>query len=84
MKDDLTKVEGIGPKINGLLNDDGIYSFEQLADAKVSRLKKILADAGSRYQMHNPATWPKQSGMCAKGEWEKLKKWQDELDGGRK
>ena len=82
-KDDLTKIEGIGPKIAGLLNADGITTFEQLADAKVTRLRKILNDAGPRYQMHDPATWPKQSKLAAKGDWDKLKKLQDELDGGK-
>jgi len=33
--------------------------------------------------MHNPGTWPKQSKMAADGAWEQLKKWQDELDGGK-
>ena len=83
-KDDLKKVEGIGPKIEQLLNADKIYTFKQLAGTKTSVLKKILDKAGPRYQMHNPATWPKQSAMAAKGDWAKLQKWQDELKGGRK
>ena len=82
VKDDLTKVEGIGPKIKELLNADGIWSFVQLADAKVERIQNILDNAGPRYRVHNPKTWPKQSDMAAKGLWDELKKWQDELDGG--
>ena len=49
-----------------------------------SSLKEILEAAGSRYRMHDPTTWPEQSGIAATGEWDKLKAWQDELDGGRK
>ena len=82
-KDDLTKIEGIGPKINGLLNDGGIYTFRELAETEVAVIQEILNNAGKRYKMHNPATWPAQSEMAADGRWDDLKKWQDELDGGR-
>ena len=82
-KDDLTKIEGIGPKINELLNKGGINSFEDLANAKNDRLKKILDDAGPRYKMHDPGSWPRQSKLAADGKWDELKKLQDELDGGR-
>ena len=82
-KDDLTKIEGIGPKIAELLNKDGIHTFKQLAAAKTSRLQKILSDAGPRYQMHNPGSWPRQSGLAADGKWVALDKLQKELDGGK-
>ena len=78
----LTKIEGIGPKIEGLLKKAGIKSFEDLAKAKVADLKKVLAAAGPRYKMHNPSTWTKQSKLAAKGEWTKLQKLQDDLKGG--
>lgn len=81
--DDLTKIEGIGPKISGLLMARGIKSFEDLAHAKKTELKEILADAGPKYQMHNPSSWPKQSKLAWKGNWEKLSKLQDELNGGK-
>jgi len=81
--DDLKKVEGIGPKIEGLLNKAGILTWRQLSNTAVSDIKAILEAAGKRYQMHDPTTWPQQAGMAADGKWEELKKWQDELDGGR-
>ncbi|MEJ6796117.1 MAG: 50S ribosomal protein L21, partial [Flavobacteriales bacterium] len=28
-------------------------------------------------------TWPAQAKMAAEGKWDELKKWQDELDGGK-
>jgi len=43
----------------------------------------MLSDAGPRYQMHDPKTWPMQAKMAADGEWKKLKKWQDEHSHGR-
>lgn len=82
-KDDLKKVEGIGPKIEGLLNEAGITTFVNLAATDASKIKEILAAAGSRYAAHDPTTWPQQAKMAGNGEWDKLKKWQDELDGGK-
>ena len=82
-EDELTKVEGIGPKIKEILYEAGIKSFVQLSKTNPDKIKDILAAAGNRYKMHNPATWPKQAELAAAGEWDKLKAWQDELDGGK-
>lgn len=81
--DDLKKIEGIGPKIAGLLVTAGISTFDKLSKTKAERVKEILLAAGSRYRMHDPATWAKQAQMAAKGKWDELKKWQDELKGGK-
>lgn len=82
-KDDLKKIEGVGPKIAQILQDNGILTFEDLGKAKVTSLRKFLAEAGPRYKMHQPGTWPKQAKLAAKGQWEKLAKLQDELKGGK-
>ena len=81
--DDLTKIEGIGPAISKLLAASGIITFSDLAAKPVDDVKQVLTDAGSRFKMHDPTTWGKQADMAAKGEWDALKKWQDELDGGK-
>ena len=83
VKEDLTKIEGVGPKIAELLNNAGIYSFADLSKASSKKLKGILEAAGSRYQMHDPSTWAKQAKLAAGGKWEELEKWQDELNGGK-
>lgn len=80
---DFTKVEGIGPKISQLIVEAGIGSFEELAATKASDIKSILALAGKRYLMHDPTSWPKQSGLLAKGKLDELKKLQKKLKGGR-
>ena len=80
----LTKIEGIGPKIQTLLNKAGIKTFTDLSKAKVTTLRTILKDAGNRFQMHDPSTWAKQAKLAAKGNWDKLNTLQDELKGGRK
>ena len=81
--DDLKKVEGIGPKIEEVLNKEGINTWKELASATTDQLKAILANAGSRYTQHNPGTWARQAQMCADGKWDELSAWQDSLDGGK-
>jgi predicted flap endonuclease-1-like 5' DNA nuclease len=81
--DDLKIVEGIGPKIEELLHADGIKTWLALGESPIERLQKILDDAGPRFTMHNPATWPRQSMLAHQGDWDGLKKLQDELTAGR-
>ena len=80
--DDLTKIEGIGPKVAKALNDAAIFTFEDLSNAKAEDLQQILADAGLK--MMDASTWPQQAELAADGDWDALKKLQDKLSGGRK
>lgn len=82
-KDDLTKVLGIGPKIAGLLDADGIGSFSALSKASIKKIQAVLDKAGKRYQIANPTTWPAQAKYAAADDWDGLKKFQATLDGGR-
>ena len=81
--DDLTIVEGIGPKIAGLCNDAGITTFAQLADTPTAKLAEILHAAGPRYAMHKPDTWPQQAALARDGKMDELKTLQDELNAGK-
>ena len=81
--DDLKKIEGIGPKIAGLLNEAGITTFAGLAATEAAKIKEILAAAGARYATHDPTTWPQQADLAANGKWDELNEWQDRLDGGK-
>ncbi len=81
--DDLTRIEGIGPKIQELLFAAKIYTWAALSDTDVARLKGILDDAGERFQMHEPKTWPEQAKLASEGRWEELDKLQELLRGGR-
>ena len=81
--DDLTIIEGIGPKINNLLHKDGIKTFEDLADTSKSQLQKILDEAGPKFRIHDPATWSKQARLAAGGKFKELERLQDRLTGGR-
>ena len=82
--DELRKIEGIGPKIAEILNEHGILTFEQLAKTKVARLEEILEEAGPRFRMAVPETWPEQAALAAVEDWEGLKLFQDELVGGKR
>jgi len=81
--DDLKKVEWIGPVIEKHLNTNGIHTFEQLADADPVHVKSILDLEWDRFQNHQPDTRPAQAAMARDWARDKLKKRQDELDGGR-
>lgn len=81
--DDLTKIEGIGPKIAEVMNGAGINTFAEMAAKSADELKAILTNAEGNFAAHTPDTWPKQAEMAAAGQWDELKKWQDELDGGK-
>ena len=85
VSDDLKRIEGIGPKISGVLQEAGIMTYIQLADAGVSRLEEILEEADPRLRrLANPATWPEQAALAAAGEWDALQALQNELKGGRR
>ncbi len=81
--DDLTIVEGIGPKIASILKEAGIDTLGELANADAGAVKGILSAAGNSFSVHDPSTWGQQAQMAVEGKWEELKKWQDELDGGK-
>jgi predicted flap endonuclease-1-like 5' DNA nuclease len=82
-EDDLKIIEGIGPKIEELFKTSGILTWKSLSETSVDRCNKILDKAGDRYRIHNPETWPRQAKLAYLGNWVKLKKWQEELDGGK-
>lgn len=79
---DLTIVEGIGPKISELLNNAGITTFAQLAKQTVPQMQKILDEAGARYKLAKPTTWAQQAALAADNKWSELKALQEKLSGG--
>jgi large subunit ribosomal protein L21 len=78
--DDLKKVEGIGPKIAETLVAAGISTFAELAKTDAAKIAEIISDVRGN---HVTDTWPAQAKLAAEGKWDELKKWQDELDGGK-
>lgn len=82
-QDDLKAIEGIGPKIAELLNNDGINTWRELANCSVERIQGVLDAAGPRFKLADPKTWPKQSELAADGKWNELQDYQNFLQGGK-
>lgn len=82
-ENDLTLIEGIGPKIQQLFHNNGIKTWKALGSCSKSKCQTILDGGGDAYKMHVPGTWPEQAYLAYKGKWQRLLDWQDELDGGK-
>ena len=83
-KQDLTKVEGIGPKIEGLLNNKGVYSYAQLSNCSHVFLEGMIEEAGPAFTTHRGMTntWPAQAKLADMNEWDELTKWHSVLKAG--
>jgi predicted flap endonuclease-1-like 5' DNA nuclease len=82
LDNNLQIIEGIGPKVEALLHENGIRSWENLEGKSSDELKAILAGAG--LSMMNPDSWARQAQLAAMGDWDTLASLQHTLDAGRK
>lgn len=82
--DDLTVIEGIGPKISELFKSNGLGTFALVAAASADDMRAILDKGGARFRIANPSTWAQQAALAADNKWAELKKLQDALSGGLK
>ena len=81
---DLTVVEGIGPKIADLLRTTGgITTWWELHRSDAATLRTLLEGAGPRFRVHDPSSWPQQAGLLAHGEWDEFKEMAADLRNGR-
>lgn len=71
--DDLRAIIGIGPAIERLCHGIGIRTWWDLATADAPVLKSMLADAGPRFGMHDPTSWPQQARLLAEGRWDEFR-----------
>jgi small subunit ribosomal protein S2 len=78
--DDLTKIEGVGPKIAETLVAAGLATYADVAGSTAEKIAEIIEGVRGN---HTPDTWPKQAGMAAEGKWDELKAWQDGMGGGK-
>ena len=78
--DDLKKIEGIGPKIASTLTEAGVDTFAKLSEQTPEQISEIISGVRGN---HVTTTWPKQAKLASEDKWDELKKWQDELDGGK-
>ena len=83
-EDELKIVEGIGEKIETILKNRGIATWQKLSETPGDEIMKILLmDGGPSYRIHEPRTWPTQVLMARQGKWTQLKEYQDQLIRGR-
>ena len=69
--DDLTQLNGIGPRIASILNDGGITSYNQLQHANTGELRQIIATGGA-LPPSSLESWPTQASYAARGDWSGL------------
>jgi predicted flap endonuclease-1-like 5' DNA nuclease len=79
--DDLTKIEGIGPRIAKALNKAGINTYADLAKSTPAKLNEITLAAKINTAVED--SWPKQAKLASAGKWTELTQLQNELKGGR-
>ena len=82
LPDDLTIIEGVGPKVSSILAESGITTFRELSQTDLSNLQRVLEDA--RLSFLDPSSWAEQAQLAAEGKEEDLKQLQLKLKGGRK
>jgi len=80
--DDLTKIEGVGPKASEAMVAAGMDTFAKVAKSTPEKIATILSEASSTLAHLVPTTWPEQAQLAADGKWDELKEWQDKLNGG--
>ena len=82
--DDLTFVEGIGPKTADKLAAAGIDTFEKLAALSEKQLRAHLAAFGPRFGGRDCSTWRQQAKLAAAGDTNTLAELQSRLVDGRR
>jgi predicted flap endonuclease-1-like 5' DNA nuclease len=81
-KDDLTIIEGIGPKINAALVAAGIDTFEELESASEAQLRGILKAAGLTFAP-SIVTWSRQASFLTRGDKKGFEAYTERLVAGR-
>jgi predicted flap endonuclease-1-like 5' DNA nuclease len=69
--DDLTQLNGIGPRIASILNDGGITTYAELEHANTGELRQIIATGGA-LPPSSLESWPTQASYAARGDWSGL------------
>ena len=82
-EDDLTKIEGIGPKAAEVLGEAGIKTFADVSKSTPESLKEILDNSGGHFNAADTTTWPQQAELATAEKWDELTELQDKLKGGK-
>jgi predicted flap endonuclease-1-like 5' DNA nuclease len=82
-KDDLKIIEGIGPAIEKLFNENEIYTFSEMIAAGVMKMNSLM-DGNPRFRVHDASTWVDQAMLLDQGRVEEFEKLTAKLKGGKK
>jgi S-layer homology domain len=77
--DDLTIVEGIGPKVQQILYDNDILTYDSLSRLTAWHISNIISPYGTTYESMNPVTWPRQAQLARDGQRDELEILKQEL-----
>jgi predicted flap endonuclease-1-like 5' DNA nuclease len=69
--DDLTQINGIGPRLSTILNEGGITTYADLQHANTGELRQIIA-VGGALPPSSLESWPTQASYAARGDWSGL------------
>ena len=81
--DDLTIIEGIGPKAAEVLVAAGIDTFSKLAETTADKVKEILTASEAKVGHLDPTTWAQQSQLAADGKMDELEELKLKLNNGK-
>ena len=80
--DDLTRIEGIGPKLQEILYGGGLRTYQALSQEDPQTLRTVIKEAGFSAPF-DPESWPEQATLAAAGKWDELDELQGRLVAGR-
>ena len=69
--DDLTQLNGIGPRISSILSDGGVTTYAELEHTDPSDLRKMIAQGGA-LPPSSLDSWPTQASYAVRGDWQGL------------
>ena len=81
--DNLQIIEGIGPKMESVLKENGIDSHRTLGGKSADDIQAILNKYGDKYKIIDPKSWPSQAKLAGEGQFDELISLQKKLDGGK-
>ena len=74
--DKLSLIHGITPKVEKVLKENNITSYQDILDADVEGLEEICLAAWINSKRYNITTWPDQARLAVDGHWRELEEYQ--------
>jgi predicted flap endonuclease-1-like 5' DNA nuclease len=65
-------IEGIGPKMQEILNENGIINLADLSKSSPDHLRSILDTYGDKYKIVDCSSWVAEANLAASGQWSSL------------